>query len=183
MKPKVTKESNESINKLSVRRINTFFANAFPCPIYGGEKIFSFPNRPERLIHLHMQGVVPDNHREPCPQGSEVLKSMPWNLPMLKDPGATPRGVLSLVLMTVKLGGRYVFLNPRIHPVQWRAYIHKDAWGRGGETGGHSRYSPSSPFLRQLLPLEVAWSEISVLICISFKWSLICLNAFTHTLN
>lgn len=110
---------------------------------------------------------------------------MPWNLPMLKDPEKTPRGVpASLLLMTVKLGGRYVFLNPRIHPVQWRAYTIRMPGAGVGNWGAQPLTAPAPLFLRQWLgSLRWLGSEISVLIYISFKWSLIWLNAFTHTLN
>ena len=124
MKLKMIKESSESINKLPVRRMNTFSQTPSLVLFMEVRKYFLFLIVQERLTTpTHARGVALDKCREPCPQGSEVLESMPWNLPMLKDPEKTPRGVpASILLMTVKLGGRYVFLNPRIHPVQWHAY-------------------------------------------------------------
>lgn len=36
--------------------------------------------------HTHSVGAVLVKYRELCPRGSEVLKSMPWELPTWKDP-------------------------------------------------------------------------------------------------
>ena len=81
-------------------------------------------------------------------------------------------------------GWEICVFKPQNPPSAVTCIYHKDAWGRGGELGGTAAYSPSSPFSEAVVGfLRWLGRETSVLICISFKRSLICLNAVTHMLN
>lgn len=94
--------------------------------------------------HTCAVGAVLSKYRGPYPDGSWVFKSVyPGDLPVLKILKKTLHVVHANISLTVKLGGRHLSLNPRIHPVQGHAYTMRMP-GRG--RGGTATHRPTSPY-------------------------------------
>lgn len=130
--------------------------------------------------HTHSVGAVLVKYRELCPRGSEVLKSMPWELPMWKDPWK------DCVCRT-----RHYFTNDG--QIRWEICVFKsqnppsamtctyqeDAW-RGLRA---QQLTAPLPLILRYWFFEVLWleSEISVLICISVQMISPSAQRLSHT--
>ena len=147
-----------STNKLSVRRMNTFSQTPSLVLFTEVRKYFLFLIVQERLTHpAHTQAVwcwVNVGNRAHSRVRSRVNAVKPT---YVKGPRKTPRGVPASSLLTaVKLGGRSMFLNPRIHPVQGRTYTIRMLGAGVGNWGAQVLTAPAPLFLRQW-SLEVVW--------------------------
>lgn len=122
--------------------------------------------------HTHSVGAVLVKYRELCPRGREE------NCLCERTPEKTPCVVHATISpMTAKLGGKYVFLNPRIHPVQWHAHTRR----MPGGLWGHSNSQPHFPWFWGIGSLRGLESEISVLICISIQMISPSAQRLSHT--